>query len=83
MTETATRHFQQVHGIPATGVVDEGTWKVLPDGGPMPKLQQGSTGEAVRCLQEVLTMGAVGLWNQTPKGVDGDFGSNTAASVRA
>jgi len=83
MTETAAKHFQQAHGLPATGVVDEPTWKVLPDGNPMPTLKQGSTGDAVRCLQEVLTMGAVGLWNQTPKGVDGDFGPNTTASVRA
>jgi len=82
-TETATRHFQQAHGIPATGMVDEHTWKALPDGGPMPTLQQGSSGEPVRCLQEILTMGAAGLWEQTPKGVDGDFGSNTATSVRA
>jgi peptidoglycan hydrolase-like protein with peptidoglycan-binding domain len=49
----------------------------------MPTLQQGSSGEPVRCLQEILTMGAAGLWEQTPKGVDGEFGSNTAASVRA
>jgi peptidoglycan hydrolase-like protein with peptidoglycan-binding domain len=83
MTETAAKRVQQAHGLPATGVVDEHTWKVLPDGNPMPTLQQGSTGEAVRCLQEILTMGASGLWELTPKGVDGDFGSNTAASVRA
>jgi peptidoglycan hydrolase-like protein with peptidoglycan-binding domain len=82
-TETATKHFQLIHELPATGVVDDPTWKVLPDGNPMPTLKQGSTGEAVRCLQETLTMGAVGLWEQTPDGVDGDFGANTAASVRA
>ena len=34
-------------------------------------------------LPQVLTQGAVGLWGTTPKGVDGEFGPNTAASVRA
>jgi peptidoglycan hydrolase-like protein with peptidoglycan-binding domain len=82
-TEAATRHFQGLRGLPATGVVDEPTWKVLPDGDAMPVLKRGSTGDAVRCLQEALTMGAAGLWNVTPQGVDGDFGANTEASVRA
>jgi peptidoglycan hydrolase-like protein with peptidoglycan-binding domain len=82
-TEKATKLFQQAHGLPGTGVIDQATWQTLPDGNPMPTLKQGSTGEAVRCVQEVLTMGAVGLWEVTPKGVDGDFGANTAASVRA
>jgi len=83
MTEKATRHFQQANGLPGTGIIDQATWKALPDGNAMPTLKEGSTGEAVRCLQEALTMGAVGLWGVTPQGVDGDFGPNTAASVRA
>lgn len=83
LTEAATKEFQQSQGLPVTGVVDETTWKALPDGNPMPVLQQGSKGDAVRSLQTILTKGAYGLWETTPHGVDGIFGPNTAASVRA
>jgi peptidoglycan hydrolase-like protein with peptidoglycan-binding domain len=83
LTQTATKEFQEQVGLPVTGVVDEATWSALPDGSPMPVLSEGSTGPAVRSLQEVLTNGAYGLWVTTPQGVDGDFGANTAASVRA
>jgi len=83
LTETATKEFQQSVGLQPTGVVDEPTWTLLPNGSAMPTLQEGSTGEAVRSLQTVLTNGAFGLWNVTPKGIDGEFGPNTAASVRA
>ena|SRR5579859_2645891 len=82
-TEAATKEFQEEAGLPVTGIVDEATWKALPDGSPMPVLQQGSAGDAVRNLQIVLTQGAFGLWETTPKGIDGDFGPNTDASVRA
>jgi peptidoglycan hydrolase-like protein with peptidoglycan-binding domain len=83
LTEAATKQFQQQAGLPVTGIVDEATWTALPTGFPMPVLSQGSRGDAVRSLQAVLTNGAFGLWEVTPQGVDGDFGSNTAASVRA
>jgi peptidoglycan hydrolase-like protein with peptidoglycan-binding domain len=83
LTETATKEFQQQAGLPVTGVVDEATWAALPTGNPMPLLSEGSSGPAVHSLQEVLTNGAVGLWATTPKGVDGTYGPNTTASVRA
>ena len=83
LTETATKEFQQQVGLPVTGVVDEATWNALPNGNPMPVLSQGSTGPVVTSLQEILTKGAVGLWGITPQGIDGEFGPNTAASVRA
>jgi peptidoglycan hydrolase-like protein with peptidoglycan-binding domain len=83
LTETATKQFQQQAALPVTGVVDEATWAALPTGNPMPVLSEGSSGAAVRSLQEVLTNGAAGLWETTPKGVDGTFGANTVASVRA
>lgn len=82
-TEEATKEFQVAKGLTVSGVVDQPTWAALPSGNPMPVLSQGSKGDAVRSLQEILTKGAFGLWETTPKGVDGDFGSNTAASVRA
>lgn len=83
LTEAATKEFQQNAGLPVTGVVDEATWAALPTGNPMPVLSEGSAGPAVRSLQELLTRGAYGLWEVTPQGVDGEFGPNTAASVRA
>lgn len=83
LTETATKEFQQQAGLPVTGVVDQATWAALPNGSPMPLLQRGSEGEAVRALQQVLTNGAFGLWAVTPQGVDGEYGPNTEESVRA
>ncbi|MEU4622040.1 peptidoglycan-binding protein [Actinoplanes sp. NPDC023801] len=82
-TETATKDFQKEKALPVTGVVDAATWSALPDGSPMPTLRQGAKGEAVRHLQQVLTLGAAGLWKTTPQGTDGNFGANTEASVRA
>ena len=83
LTQTATTQFQQQAGLPVTGYVDQATWEALPNGNPMPVLKQGSKGDAVRSLQTILTNGAFGLWTTTPKGIDGDFGPNTTASVRA
>jgi peptidoglycan hydrolase-like protein with peptidoglycan-binding domain len=82
-TETATKEFQKQVGLPVTGIVDDATWQALPTGLPMPVLSRGSKGDAVRALQQILTMGAFALWETTPMGVDGEFGSNTEASVRA
>lgn len=82
-TEAAVKNFQQGHHLTVDGIVGPHTWQALPDGGPMPTLQQGSTGEVVRSLQQVLTNGAPGQWETTPQGVDGDFGPHTKSSVEA
>jgi peptidoglycan hydrolase-like protein with peptidoglycan-binding domain len=83
VTETAVNEFQQGAGLVADGVVGPLTWAALPDGSPMPTLQEGSKGEVVRSLQQVLTTGAPGQWNTSPSAIDGSFGANTKASVRA
>jgi peptidoglycan hydrolase-like protein with peptidoglycan-binding domain len=49
----------------------------------MPTLQDGSSGEVVRSLQQILTNGAASQWNTTPGAIDGNFGPNTKASVKA
>jgi peptidoglycan hydrolase-like protein with peptidoglycan-binding domain len=74
-TETAAKEFQEGAGLAVDGVVGPLTWAALPDGGPMPTLQEGSTGDAVQSLQQVLTNGASGQWNTTPRAVDGNFGA--------
>jgi len=82
-TEEATKAFQESVGLTPSGVVDEKTWELLPNGNAMPVLKKGSKGDAVRSLQTILTSGAFGLWEVTPDGIDGDFGSKTEASVHA
>ena len=82
-TEAAVKDFQQGAGLTVDGIVGPMTWAALPDGGPMPTLQEGSRGDVVRSLQRVLTNGAAGQWQTTPQGVDGVFGPHTRASVVA
>src|ERR1700759_5050739 len=82
-TETAVKEFQQASRLTVDGIVGPLTWAALPDGGPMPQLKEGSTGQGVGDLQQGLTNGAPGQWRTTPQGVDGPFGPHTEASVRA
>ena len=70
LTEAAVEEFQQGASLPVDGIVGPQTWNALPDGGPMPLLQEGSTGRVVRSLQTVLTNGASGQWGTGPQGID-------------
>ena len=80
--ETAVKQFKRGAGLTVDGIVRPATWAALPDGGPMPTLQEGSTA-VVNSLQTLLTNGAPGQWNTTPQGIDGNFGPHTKASVVA
>ena len=70
-------------GVVVDGIVGPLTWAALPDGGPMPLLQEAATGPVVASLQTVLTNGASNWGGVTPQGVDGDFGPHTRAAVEA
>jgi peptidoglycan hydrolase-like protein with peptidoglycan-binding domain len=81
LTEKAVKEFQGGNGLVVDGVVGPLTWAALPDGGPMPTLAEGSTGDVVLHLQSVLNHSALG-------GVDADqpdgiFGPHTKAAVEA
>jgi peptidoglycan hydrolase-like protein with peptidoglycan-binding domain len=82
-TEDAVKQFQQGAGLVMDGVVGPLTWAALPDGGPMPTLEEGANGNVVKSLQQVLANGAPGAWNTGPGPIDGAFGPHTKASVEA
>ena len=83
LTETAVVQFQQGASLTPDGVVGPLTWQALPDGGPMPLLAEGSTGDVVADVQSVLTNGAPGQWGTTAQGIDADYGPHTRAFVEA
>ena len=71
-TERSVRQWQAQEGLEVTGVVDDTTWDSL-----VPTLSQGSQGDGVEVLQRLL-----GYRGYTVV-VDGDFGPETDAIVRA
>ena len=82
-TEAAVKDFQQGASLTVDGVVGPQTWAALPDGGPMPTLKEGATGDVVKHLQQVLATGAPGEWTTGPGLIDGQFGPLTKASVKS
>ncbi len=77
-TSAAVKAFQASKGLAANGTVDAQTWSAL-----IVQVQKGSHGDAVRGVQEEFQFRNLsGNPNQGVQ-VDGDFGPQTDAAVRA
>ena len=59
---------KQGAGLTVDAIVGPATWAALPDGGPMPTLQEGSTGAVVNSLQHRDEQRARQLGTQRRKG---------------
>ncbi len=80
-SESATRAFQQLHGLPVTGWIDDATRAALfsdEAAAVRPPLSTGDKGEDVQALQQRLIK--LGFLSDR---ADGQYGKNTAAAVLA
>jgi peptidoglycan hydrolase-like protein with peptidoglycan-binding domain len=76
LTKAAVIAYQKAHGLPATGMVNTGTWRSL-----IVTVRQGSVGPAVRAVQDQINFR--NNKNGHTLNVDGIFGPKTTAAVRA
>ena len=76
-TESAVKAFQQSKGLAADGIVGPQTWPRL-----VVQVRRGSTGDAVRGVQEVAKFHDQSDGEGTPLQIDGIFGPRTDAWVR-
>jgi peptidoglycan hydrolase-like protein with peptidoglycan-binding domain len=82
-TRLALESFQQGAGLMADGLAAAETWAALPADPKTALLSFGSVGSAVSALQQaLLTYGGHGS-SIDPGPMDGDFGPQTEAAVRA
>jgi peptidoglycan hydrolase-like protein with peptidoglycan-binding domain len=77
LTEAAVKAFQQSQSLTDDGIVGPLTWPKL-----IVQVQQGSTGDAVRGVQEVMKFHDQSDGEGPPVQVDGIFGPRTDAFVR-
>jgi len=76
-TESAVKAFQQNQGLTSDGIVGPATWPKL-----VVEVNQGSTGHAVRAVQEVMKFHDQSDGEGPPVQIDGTFGPRTAAWIR-
>ncbi len=77
LTESAVKAFQQGAGLTADGIVGPLTWPKL-----IVQVKKGSTGDAVKGVQEVMKFHDQSGGEAPPVQVDGIFGPKTDAFVR-
>jgi murein L,D-transpeptidase YcbB/YkuD len=77
-TESAVKAFQQSKGLAIDGIVGPASWSQL-----IVQVQSGSTGDAVRAVQEVIKFHDLSGGAATPVHIDGVFSPRTDAFVRA
>ena len=76
-TEAAVKAFQQSRSLTADGIVGSATWPKL-----VVQVKQGSNGDAVRGVQEVMDFHDQSDGEAHPVQIDGIFGPVTDAWVR-
>ncbi|MEB3179015.1 MAG: peptidoglycan-binding protein [Nostocaceae cyanobacterium] len=79
-TTSAVKAFQNRVFLPTTGIVDDRTWRAIYKDAPvdMPVLLPGSQGELIVIVQQKLRK-----THDYHAPIDGDFGSQTTAAVKA
>jgi peptidoglycan hydrolase-like protein with peptidoglycan-binding domain len=77
MTESAVKAFQQSKGLVADGIVGPITWPKL-----VVQVKTGSTGDAVRAVQEVMDFHDQSDGEAPAVQIDGIFGPHTDTFVR-
>ena len=77
ITEGAVKDFQQSKGLAADGIAGPVTWPKL-----VVQVKKGSTGDAVRGVQEVMKFHDQSSGEGPPIHVDGIFGPQTERFVR-
>jgi peptidoglycan hydrolase-like protein with peptidoglycan-binding domain len=72
-TDRMTRYYQLDRSLTGDGIIGPATWARLDP----PTVRRGSTGDAVRMLQQILSD-----YGYDPGTVDGSFGPNTEQAVK-
>ena len=76
-TKSAVKAFQQSRGLTADGIVGPQTWVKL-----IVQVKKGSTGDAVRGVQEVIKFHDQSGGEAPPVQIDGIFGPRTDTFIR-